>query len=57
MNLDLAEYFVEKQKQEHAALCELTVADARRLHEQFALIDGYGHLINMANGLSALEHR
>lgn len=57
MNLDLAKYFVKKQKQERATLCELTVADARRLHEQFALIDGYGHLINMANGLSELEHR
>lgn len=57
MNLDLAKYFVKKQKQERAALRELTVADVRRLHEQFALIDGYGHLINMANGLSELEHR
>lgn len=57
MNFDLAEYFVEKQKEERTALQHLTVTDDQRLHEQFALIDGYGHLINMANGLSALEHR
>lgn len=57
MNYELAKYLVKQQKQECATLCELTVADVRRLREQFALIDGYGHLINMANGLSELEHR
>lgn len=57
MNLDLATYFAKKQTEETTTLRELTVADTKRLHEQFALIDGYGHLINMANGLSELEHR
>ena len=57
MNLDLATYFSKKQTEEITTLRELTVADTKRLHEQFALIDGYGHLINMANGLSELEHR